>query len=233
MHHSSKLIANLIHQFILLNFILNIRFNMYKHSWNVHDLYIHKMNENVMHLFIIDNDNQLILYPKYGYTISCTNFSNVFIKNRPHSLFLSFVHTHSDPFYNIFSFLGKPYQKLYSNIKSVDHDFFYPFHTHEWNFYLYPLITIHSSPPFQKKKYSKSILEMEIKKTLDLFYTEINKIHTQFNTIDNFMVLLKDWIEILVTYKSDFFQNSENNIPLLRKIFYQYLGEVILFLAMV
>ena len=225
LHNSQKLLFNLLYQLILLNLILQESFKIYKYNWMKSDIYIRKTDKNIIHLFIMDEKNQWIIGCKYGYQIYCTNFNDCFFENekRDYQFDINCIKKIFDPYLEIFSDISIIAFQNLCTYMSKKNDPFFDLHNHEWNFYLYPLISKKKRNNDDIKIISLLELEKEIIKTHSLFMIEMKKIAEQFRYENHFIMLLKDWIEILNYYKKEFYSSPETIINMLRKIFYQYL----------
>jgi hypothetical protein len=190
------------------------------------DIYIQKTNPNSLFLFILDDKNQWCFFCKDGYHIHISNWEECFIQHQIHSLSISKYQSTFHQFHHILkkildSHFSKKLKKIYKKIKLKTHFFFQP-KENDILIYLYPLIKIHKK--FLKHELlSDEKMKMEQEKMFQSFYMEFQLLQNQFQNTNYSTTLLKDWIQIFLIYKSEFFENPEQTIKMLRKICYQYM----------
>lgn len=230
LHHANILIPHYLRQLFVIIHILGTVFGIHLSSLSLDNLVIRKTDFHKTFLFVFNQDIQTMMTCTHGYHIHIIGFQYSHLENIHYPWII-------DKLPSIFPYkrfckemirevkdeMGDKLPKFYNRMMG------YRRQKMPWIelgdeeigiFDLLPLITINSHHEcFQNIK----TVQKEVKKMYTIFKKEALILKSKFTRPQLFQQLIKDWVELLVMYKKDFFENPDITISILRKVLYQYM----------
>lgn len=229
MHDAPKLVYHYFRQYLV---VMHILFRVYgvRHDHITLDhLSIQKTDIGKTFLMVLDETQQFVVHCPYGYHIHVNGFEHSTFRHVSSSLIT--MDTPQD--WNstrrlcktIYKRLGKECSQEFRNM--VGHAkrqkvVLLGVKEHRTlMLQLFPLV--YTNTKHVLSIHDQKTIEKEVSKMFQIFYKEYELFRSKFSKMTCFEALIRDWVDILVMYKKDFFQEPELTMTLLRKILYQYM----------
>lgn len=227
MHFSDDTIIHFFQQYVVLLMILDIVFGIRHYTISMDQLQIRKVEFDHAFFFVLDSKHRFYMDCPYGYHIYLSGFEECFFKDIEHSLYIKSIPTNWNRIEPLASMIWGNQSNIscsptFRNVLSHIHPIHFNFIIDDELFCIIcPLISINGD--VDSESYSNHIITSEIHKSFQIFLKEYKNLEKQFSNIEISKNVLYDWIDILCSYKRDFFNDPDTTLAILRKVLYQYL----------
>lgn len=246
MHFSQEKAFHFLRQLLWLVHILMTQFGILLPSLSLEHIYLKKMS-STRDVVIVkssrrdhdEHSNHDIFFPCcFGYHVHIKGFEDCIFLNTKHALFFQSMPPLFHPFHRIVKemsshFFSTPYRnkikRMLKNLPFTRHDnlnIFPKYENDDTDLHcdLLSLVDIHVNGSMTSTM-ERDTVRHELDKMYNIFHKEYDILRSKFSNRRNIRNLTKDWLQILRLYKNDFFENPEMTLPILRKLFYQYMVE--------
>ena len=229
MHFSDDTIIHFFQQYVVLLVILDIVFGIRHYTIGMENVQIRKVEFDHAFFFILDSKHSFYMDCPYGYHIYLSGFEECFFKDIEHPLYIKSIPKNWNRIEPLASIIwgsqskmcnSPTFRKVLSHINPIIFDLMVD-EGDDIFCIICSLIDIKQT--LEEEVYSQNVITTEIRKSFQIFLKEYKNIEKQFSNTDRSKFVLFDWIDILCSYKRDFFIDPDTTLAILRKVLYQYL----------